>query len=347
MSRILCAYSGVEYRVDHFSLYLTSREDAHPIFSLSSQNLLELAPKYLGGEFSGTENYLYYLSLFNSTGLIQFAVPAIQTALTQSIVAQNCAHLIRMVEAIQSIGPAYARTTLSLPSFCIGPETKDLANSKYWISLWLQNLEDYNQGYKSRSLAEKLNHKEGILEKFIKDANKSVDQYANQLAEWAALAAGFSGDSSIVADGTANDRPIELREYWKKLIRMCARDEALYSIHDGDLSEIIDECEEQIDHGSIQAHLLMTVLRTAQRKKKQYADLGDIDISEAGMTFRILDPSASVEDANKQALIDAAPTKEPRITDYPNRLSYLKARMRWDLAESYRKSDEIRNAADS
>jgi len=275
---------------------------------------------------------------------MQFRVPAMQTAGTAGIVAQNCSHLIRMVEVIQSIGVDQARITLSLPQFSISPETKDLATSKYWISLWLQNHADYLTGYKTRTELEKLTHKETILERFIKDKTKSLDQYAPQLAEWAALAAGFSTDTQIVADGTANDKPIELREYWKKLIRMCAKEETIYAIHDGDLSELTDHCEDMIDHGSIQAHLLMTVLRTVARKKKQYLDLGDIDIDERGTTFRILDASASIEDANKLALIDSAPIEEPRLIAYPNRLAYLKARMKWELAQAYRTSEAIRAA---
>ncbi len=58
--------------------------------------------------------------------------------------------------------------------------------------------------------------------------------------------------------------------------------------------------------------------------------------------FRILNGDESVEDAAKLALIDSAPKTKPIESNYPNKLAFLKAKMNWNLAEDYRKSDEVR-----
>lgn len=346
MARILCSISGIEFKTDHFPVYLTAREYHHPVFSISTSELLTFADKWIDGQFSATEDYLYYLALFNSTKLVEFRVPAIRTNSTQSIIAQNTSALLSVVERIHVAGEDKVRYTLNLPMFAITSETKDLSNTMHWIKLWENNYNDYLKGYKTSTLIEKLSRKETILERLLKDRTKDISSYANQLAEWAALASGFDSDTQIVADGTAGDKPIQLCEYWKKLIRMCARDEAIYTIHDGDLSELIDFCEDTIPHGSIQAHALMALLRSSKEKKDTYIDLGDIDIGAHGTIFRILDASSSIEDANKLALIDSAPLHLPKMSEYPNKLAYLKAKMKWDMAESYRKSEEARSKID-
>lgn len=348
MARVLCAYSGIEFKTDHFPIYLTSREHHHPIFSASTSDLLALAPKYLEEKLSATENYLYYLALFNTTDLLEFRVPAIQTPHTQAIIASNAEALIQIVERIYIAGADRVRYALSLPKFVISPDTKDLSNSKYWIESWTQNYADYLNGYKDTTRQAELMRREYALERLIKDKNKDPSKYALQLAEWAARAAEFNDDGQIVADGTDNDKPIPLNEYWKKLIRMCCKGENIYCIHDGDLSELIDHLEQSLEiHGNIQAYTLMAVLRGVQTKKQNYLDLGDIDIGAHGTVFRILDADSSVEDANKLALIDSAPSQKPIESDYPSKLAYLRARTKWDMAEAYRKSEETRAKIES
>ena len=341
MAKILCAYSGVEFEVPHFAgINLTERELKHPVFSLSTQRLLGLADTYMDGRMSYTENYLYYLALFNTTELVRFSVPAIQTGETQGIIAQTMDKLLFIVNKLHCIGAEYSSTRLSMPQFNIGPETKDLSNTPYWCEVWNENYQDYLQAYKTTTERAKLAQMEAALEVHIKNHNRTPADYARQLADWAARAGSFYNDEQFVADSTAGDKPIKLCDYWRKMIIMCAKDENIFSLHDGDLSELIDHCEETIGvvAAGIQAHTLLTVLRTAQRKKHDYLNLGDINIGANGLTFRILDASASVEDANKLALIDSAPATEPKLLEYPNRLAYLKAKMKWDLAQQYKNS---------
>lgn len=347
MARVLCAISGIDYKTDHFPLYLTEREQAHPIFSLSSSRLLSYADKWADGEsLTRIDNYLLYLALFNVTGLVEFRVPAIQTGNTQSIIAQNMPALFDIVECIQTVGTERIQTTLNLPKFAITPDTRDLTNTHYWLEIWKTNWDDYLTGYRTMTSWEKQSRSEAILERFIKDKNKDISTYAQQLANWAALAGNFDGFADFVILDH-NRENIRLADYWKRIIVACARDDAIYAIDDADLNELIEHCEEHIAFDGIFTHTLMTLLREGAARKSSLVDLGDFNIGSNGITFRILDADASIEDANKLAIIDSAPKSEPVASQYPNKLSFLKAKMAWQMKLDHSKIAEDKKEVDS
>lgn len=340
MARVLCAISGVEYRCDHMQFYLTSRESHHPIFDIPTSKLLDITPRWLDGDLSHTENYLLYLALFNSTGLMEFRVPAIMCQETPSIVAQNMHSLAKMVEIICRSKSAIASGRLILPSFVITPDTKDLASSPDWIHIWEEAYKNYQDGYKTATLLERIERQESILERYIKDATKDVSTYASRLANWAYDAGNFEKHANfdIINEKHETER---LADYWKRIIVACAKMESVWSIDEADLKELIEHCEEYIFHGSIYAHSLMSLLHAGLEKKKNFVDIGDIDIGAHGTTFRILDAETSVEDANKLAIIDNAPQEEPKESNYPNKLAFIRAKLAWRMNKDYEQSKLI------
>lgn len=339
---VLCAISGIEYRVDHMSMYLTARESHHPIFDIPTSRLLTLTPRWLEGELSATENYLLYLALFNSTGLIDFRVPAVTCADTASIIAQNMHRLADIVERIHNSGSDRVTNILHLPSLIITPDTKDLTSSPDWITIWDHCYQDYSENYKSSTLLDRIERQETVLERWIKDNSKEVSQYASRLANWAADAGKFDQLAGYEVLNEHNQREV-MGSYWKRIIVACARTEAIWEIPDIDLTDLIEHCEEHIYHGSIYAHTLMSLLRAGQARKKNYLDLGDIDIGSNGISFRILDASASVEDANKLALIDSAPLAKPVESQYPNKLAFLRAKLNYQMKMDYEQSAAIQD----
>jgi hypothetical protein len=340
MAKVLCAISGIEYRCDHMQMYLTSRESHHPIFDISTSKLLEVTPRWLDDELSATENYLLYLALFNSTGLMEFRVPATISVDTPAIVAQNMAPLAAIVERIYKTGSARIREQLHLPSFVITPDTKDLASSPDWIKIWEEAYKNYEDGYKTATLLERIERQETILERYIRDRTKDISSYANRLANWAYDAGGFEKHANfdIVNEKHQSEK---LGDYWKRIIIACAKMESAWSLDETDLKELIEHCEEYIDHGSIYAHTLMSLLKAGAERKKSFVDLGDIDIGAHGTVFRILDANTSVEDANKLALIDSAPMEEPIEKNYPNKLAFIRAKMNWRMKQDYETSQKV------
>lgn len=340
MTRVLCAISGVEFKVEHMQMYLTSRECSHPIFSVPGPALLRQTERWLEQELSPTENYLLYLSLFNCTGLVDFRSPAIITRDTESIIAKNMDHLASIVDVILSHGEDRALELFHMPRFAITPDTQDLTNSPEWIGVWRACYAEYCNQYRTATALEKLTKKETILERLIKDKTRDIATYAHQLASWAAAAGSFPEFIADLDDlSQFRGLNVSLSKYWQHIIKSCARTESIWEIPDSDLQELIEHCEEHIEHGSIYAHTLMSLLRAGAERKKNFLDLGDINIGVNGITFRILDPDASVEDANKQALILAAPIDKPVEKDYPNKLSYLKAKMNWQMAQDYKNQE--------
>ena len=340
MSKILCAISGVEFKVEHFSLYLTGRQCSHPIFALSSKELLKerYIKAWLEGTNSEVENYLYYLALFNSTNLVSFRTPAIRTGDTASIIANNMDALISTLETITDMETELVQAKLDLPRFCVDVGSNELDNSAHWIECWQDNWTDYQNGYKSVNTYQRLMKQESVLERLIKDHTKSVDQYAVHLSNWAALAGDFAQHASYIVLNEYDKRE-EMASYWKRIIKACAKTEAIFEIPDIDLKDLIEHCEEYIHHGSIYATSLMTLLRAGAERKLNFLDLGDVDIGTGGRaTFRILAPDSSIADANMMAMILTAPLNKPVEKDYPNKLAYIKAKMKWDTAQNYKDS---------
>ena len=292
MTKVLCSISGIEFNCDHFNIGLFAREYSHPIFHINSQRLIELTPKWLNQELSHTENYLLYVALFKSTGLMDFRVPTCLTPELLPIIAKNMHHLVAMVEKILDATDARKQEILHLPTFVITPDTKTLIDSPEWINIWEANYKEYLDSYKTATLMDKMNRKESILERHIKDKTKDISNYAHQLASWAAMAGKFPEFDAGLDSSILNGAKLSLSQYWQHIIKACAKTDSIWDIPDADIQELIDHCEENIEHGSIFAHTLMSLLRAGRDRKKDFLDLGSIDIGASGFTFRILDANA-------------------------------------------------------
>lgn len=329
MATILCALSGLEFKAQHMPIYLCANESYHPIFDLSHEKLLAMYESlYIEGKLSEEENYLYYLALFRSTELLDFRNAATRTNLTQSIIAHTINDLYLMVQRIHTLGIDKCRDILCLPRFIITIETKDLSCCKDWLKLWNANYQDYCTGYKTSTAIEKLSHLETLLERNIKTKLKDISSYAGMLADWASRAGSFPTYE------VANERDLaeSASSYWQRIIRACASKDNIFNINQFDLEDVIEHCEDNIEHGNIQAATLMALLRSAKDKKNSLATLGDIDLTA---TYKILKAEDGVEEANMLALILSAPKSAPVEREYPNKLAYIKAKMKYKQAQEY------------
>jgi hypothetical protein len=323
--KILCKYSGLEFQVQHFPYSLEAREISHPVFQIPQQKLLVvLAKKYPEG-LTQIDAYLGFLALLHSTKRVDWRVPCYYTTELDSIIANNIEQLIRVV----GITSAITHPAFTMPSFVITPDTRNLATVHHWIEIWKQSYIEFQEGNKRAQLHDRIVRREQAMERLIKDPSKSPKDYANQLAEWAALAGEFP-TGTVPVDG----KQIALSDYWKSMIRRAARNEAVFSLNETDLYELIEHCEMAIPlHGGIFGHALMKVLREAATRKKSLFDLGDFDIRTS--TYRILSNEDSAERANTLAMIDSAPIEEPKQGNYPSKIAYLKALYKWKIAKQH------------
>lgn len=322
--KVLCAYSGVEFQVEHFPFYLSSPTTIHPVFEIPQKKLFSLLRKWSEQEFTPTDSYLYTLALLNSSELIHWYSAAKRTPFTTAIVAQNIESLCRALLKLHTV----PNPETVFPSFAITKDTAGLQNLPHWIADWEQAYKDFKSGYRSAHDSRKLLDKEAALQRLIKSPHAPIQKIASQIAEWAAQAGSFP--TFLISSPFAKNIQLSCSDYWKTLIVRCAKNENIYALSQKDLEELLSHCEENIPTGSIYSNHLFTVLRKGLEKNKDF-----LGFSSAG-SYTLLESQAdqSVEAANMLAIINAAPTEEPKREDYPSSFKFLQAKLRWDAAKN-------------
>lgn len=334
--KILCSYSSVEFDCSHFPGTFYSSELHHPIFNLPQKRLLSYTGKWAAGELTPTDSYLLFLALLHSSDHIIFRIPVFRNEQTNSIVANNMEYLVRTVIKLNTV----TSPSTHFPHFVISPETRFLQNVHYWIETWDEKYKD-SQSRRMREYDDrKLVQREAALQRLIKNPHRPIRDYASQLAEWAAAAGSFP---TFLTKSPFNTSSIPLSEYWKAIISKCARDESLFSIPDKDLTELIEHCEDNIPAGSIYSNALFKLLRSAASKKQNFLKLDDFDLRSG---YSLLDSNASPLEANLKAVVDSAPLEEPRPEQYPTKFQFMRAKLRWDMAQLAKKRDGNSGAGD-
>jgi len=318
MAKILCAKSGIQFQCEHFPIHFTQNEVSHPIFSASLKQLWKFYPKWQTGELTDIDSYLLFLSLLNSTDLVEFRTAAIRHETTDAIIAQNMESLYRVLGHIVAIrNPRFV-----LPRFVISHDTRTLTNVKHWIEIWSDQYNSFVCGMKDQDLRSKLQKREAALERFIKNPAIKPEKYAHLLAQWAAIAAEFPASETTLSNGTTTT----ISDYWQDLIIKCYNSIDIIQIERKDLIELIEHCEEWIELGSIFSYHLFNTLREGLQTIDGFFSAG------SQTTFAILGDGESVEASNLQLLINSAPTDAPKRTEYPTEFAFLKAKMKWNLA---------------
>jgi hypothetical protein len=316
--------------VQYFPGSIQSREVAHPIFYLPQKRLLAYTGKFFEKDaLTPIDKYLLFLATLNSTDLVDFRVPAIRTPFTESIIAQNYEHLVRTIIKLNTV----LNPSVAFPRFVITPDTRHLGNINHWIDNWASAYQDFKDGYRSAHESAKLIRREAALERMIKNPHKSNTELSGSIAEWAATAGSFP--TFITTNPFAPPRTsaqILCSEYWKLLIIKAAKGEWISKDLNSDLRDLLEHCEINIPFGSIYSHKLFSIIRGAFKKQENYLGFDDVDISE--VSYHILSGMDTAEAGNLKAIIDSAPIEEPRKEQYPDRLSYIRAQMRWKVAQS-------------
>ena len=331
MAKILCGISGIEFSCEHLSIYLDSREYAHPVFFLPQKKLLGLFQKYRHAELNQIDSYLTFLAYLNSTDLVEFRVPAQRTAATESIVANNFEHLVEVCSKINAI----KNPSIRFAHVAITPENKNLENIQYWLLNWESCYDDFRSGYAAQRIKQDLQQIEEKLDYLCADSNRNEMQFASRLAEWADKAGSFPR-FPIQVNGTV----MQCNEYWKLIIRKCVNSESIAFINSKDLVELTEHCFDNIEAGSNYAFHLFKILKEGALKKQ-----GFFGFADASFHFSILDNNSTVEAANKQVIIQNAPTNKPSRLDYPSNFAFLKAKLAWEMAQDSceeKRAEEIR-----
>lgn len=331
MAKITCSKSGVIFNCEHMPVQSACE---HPLFSVSQKRLIALAGSWASGRLTSTESYLVFLALLDSTELIQWRNAASYHDGMDQIVANNMENLIGIIAKINLIN----HPSFTLPSFSIGPDTCKLDNAFHWIKTWIGNYREWYESAMDSKAADELRYKiqsrEEALQRLIKSSTHP-DTYAATLADWAATAGGFPTSTT---PHPISKQPISISEYWKQIIRTIANEDKLWRFPRADIVELIEHCEDNIVHGNIYSHKLMAYLRSGLRKYDDYLGFGESDMNVGATSFTIMPARTTIQDINTTALLNTAPTGEPKQSQYPNRFAWLKAYSRWKLSQTIARS---------
>lgn len=335
MAKVTCSKSGTYFSCEFMPFALSASNLTHPLFHTPQKKLISLAGVWSAGKLSPTESYLLFLSLLDSTGLVQWRSHAQYTNKTDQIVANNMHGLIEIIAKIQLIN----HPNFNLPSFAISQDTASLENVNHWIEAWKNNYTDWYSSIidsrKREEIRDKIINREEALQRLIKSSTP-VDTYAATLADWASVAGAFPTCDTL---HPITKTKVTLNEYWKSLIKSIANEDKLWRFPRKDIVELIEHCEENIQHGNIYSHTLMKYLRKGLHTYDNYLGFGNDDDfdSNSAITpktttaFTILSSTSSVQDINRAVIVNNAPTEEPKRTQYPNAIAYLKAYAAWKM----------------
>jgi hypothetical protein len=320
MAKYICCKSGLEIESSYFSIHMDqSMGMHHPIFNIPLKKLYRYFPKWQNGELNNVDSYLYFLSLLDSTELVEFRIPASYHEKTDSIIASNMESLFFSIGRIVTI----RHPKFSIPKFAITKDTASLSNIQYWIKDIEEAYDSFCNGLRDQELRSKLQRKESALERLIKNPALKPERYAHILADWAVDAAAFPSFS--FTDPNGNETTIDA--YWKQIILLCYQKESLLSIPESDIRELLEHCEENLELGSIQSYHLFNTIREGLQTIQGFYGTGPT-------AFQILDSesSNSLHDAQLKLMIDSAPTSKPLRTAYATEFAFLKAMMKYKLS---------------
>jgi hypothetical protein len=282
------------------------------VFDLSYEELVskELLHKWMHRQFNEIDTKLYFLSLLHSSNLVEWHTYARPTL---AICELNIEPLIDILDWMHTI----QHPRLSMPHMAITADTATLDNVRNWIAAWAGARADFENGYRTLSISQQIIAKETTLQRLIRDQQKEISDFSGILADWAKLSAEFPSFPT-----TVNGVTLPIAEYWKQILVTCSKTPThIWRLDIDDMKELLEHLEENLPHGTIYAHATMKLIRDGIATHDNY------------LGFSIVNYASDIETANTKTLADNAPQDEPQLSQYPNKIAYLKDKIRWQQAQ--------------
>lgn len=332
MTQVTCAISGIKFTTSFCTgLSLPATEGfPHPIFAAPKRALHSYYAAHCRGKLTATDSYLTFLAILHSSGKVSWKHCATLSPTSPAaiqLVEQNIAKLVEVLEKTDSIN----HPSFSQPALAIYVDNSDLSHIPNWIKACKHNIDYfYSSRAEDRDL-EVLKKVEKKLSYLILSGEKP-EACTRIIADWACKAASF---------------PIEKSELWKDTIRSCASSNRMFNTPLDLLKEIKDYCECNIDVGTIHFHALSKLLKAGIARHIDYLGGSSLALGytllpnltveakdNAGIP-KIADSYTSEGELKNQAELAAiaakAPASAPKKEDYPDSLSFLKARLAYRL----------------
>ncbi len=334
MTRSTCAISGLKFATSYFdSLVIPHTEGyVHPIFACERVKLYPYYTDHCLGKLTTTDSYLLFLAFLHSSELVTWEYPAScnpQAQSTKALIEHNLTQLVAILEKTDLI----QHPQFSQPKVKVYFDNSNLLQLPNWIVTWEDNIRDFYSKKADTIELEALQHLENKLTTHIYSSNPP-EKYARVIADWACKAGDF---------------PIQHAVLWKETIRSCFSITKMFNTPLPLLKEIKDYIECNIPVGSIHFTAVYDVIKEGIAKHEDY--LGGSSLALGYTLLPSLDSTgkstiaasqAELKGSAEVATIAANASERPPVRlDYPDTLSFLKAKLAYRVASNIRKNDRV------
>lgn len=324
---VTCPKSGVRFSIPHFNLPHLYSSHEHPIFGLTTDQLIGLFEHTCDPDFTILDHYLLGLALLSKLPSIWHVAADRESG--ESIVLGNLSSLARILVKIKS-----ARLTESMiPTIVINKDTRDLKNLPNWIRAYESAFADATNNSAAFRKDKQVARLESTLDSMIKKGfEKNKTRISKVVSTWASVTGDF---------------PAHVKTLWCEMIEISFQADFMQVLAGkaslADYDELVEHCEDYIPHGSTLASVLMRKIRDAREMVREFeapskasqlrrlanADLESIsgsDSSQHSSSSGNLETSGLVF---KPVNLAGAPDR----ANYPDQISYLRDRVRWMKAQ--------------
>ena len=331
--KLICPYTAVSYKT---SVGYGHGKVPHPIFGLPAGELVsQNLDAFIVGELTKEELHLLGSALLAKLPVIW------DTALdVQACVPKWQAHIERLAATVLRY---VDRGADDLPEYRICKDTENLSN----LGVYLSAVNDAISNCQPWGTVDPLDPEtsssylrdeaEEMILKLLRTASTKASasrELPSLMADWAADVGNFP-DTAITL---LEDKTTTLRAHWKFIIKRLFESKSPVEILSdnitvGDVAELTEQCESNIDIGSIHSLALFKKLRQAQSILDEFsspARLADIKVAAASKSGDL----ASLLGGSPSGSSGSAPAREyqegePKKESYTNLHAYLQARIRW------------------
>lgn len=321
MSQIICPISGEILLRTDLLLGLTLAE-VHPIFR-QKKELILTSDTIFKFQFSKSyrEKKLYFLSVLNTTDLIDFHHPANPSPWIMEATFIELAKLAQWVDFAR-----HQVRGLQLPRYAVREDNREMKN----ISIFVSELQEIYKLFlvksKNEDLKKILNAKAADIEREYKRASVTGVAFTPSLARWALELAG-------VEEG--------MYERWRNLLLTPLADS--WTLNKQELEEMLEHFQAELPINNDQVIAVLGQIKKLLGKNKEgFIEFGFVSDEEGGEDESSEDVMARIFPRNPGPKIDnggvSAPLiniedigPEPNRKDYPKSFMYTMAKAKWDM----------------
>lgn len=342
-----CPISSIEFPTPEFQ-WIKTNPSLHPIFQLSTRQLLTQAGRWSSGSLSESESRLLFLALLRSTQLIEFKSPAQPSSTTISKNMELVILFANWADTSLYIRHPSAKSKAEqtgFPGYIVSyPATHTMDNIRTYLDAWINISRDLDFQYRNRILATpETRARDEALRRLIRGGKKKLSP--KHLAIWALDVCGYN-------QGDLYDyhlRLFQLRE--PEIYKSAIAPNGCYKIIDGygtkplspltqDLIELVSIMEEGLERYSRQGESLSRAVLEHVRK------LRDINLEGPARFYGLEDMhivQSSKDLIELKAAYDRAPKEKPVKSSYKSIADFVTDLSLYNRGKDYLKIMEERS----